>query len=195
MSKKFDPAECSYEIYDKELLAIVRSFQCWKADLKSSIDISVLTDHWNLEYFMTTKQLSRRQVCLSEFLSEFDFKIKYRPSKCGKKSDSIIKWCQDLLSVEEYALRRYQNQTLLKYTHIDLLIRSQYLEIFLEEPQDENKCEIVSSAKIKKSISRVSRWECELKRNDETDAEWVFKPSLARICRAKNYGSTRTRLQ
>lgn len=28
MSKKFDPAECNYEIYDNELLAIVRSFEC-----------------------------------------------------------------------------------------------------------------------------------------------------------------------
>jgi len=27
MSRKFDLAECNYEIYDKELLAIVRSFE------------------------------------------------------------------------------------------------------------------------------------------------------------------------
>jgi RNase H-like domain found in reverse transcriptase len=33
MSRKFDPAECNYEIYDKELLAIVRSFESWRAEL------------------------------------------------------------------------------------------------------------------------------------------------------------------
>lgn len=152
MSKKFDPAECNYEIYDKELLAIVRSFECWEAELKSSIDISVLTDHRNLEYFMTTKQLSRRQVRWSEFLSEFDFKIKYRPAKYGKKPDSLTRRSQDLPSVEEDARRRYQNQTLLKYTQIDPLIRSQYPDIFLEQPPDENKCVTVSSAKIKKAL-------------------------------------------
>lgn len=55
MSKKFDPAEYNYEIYDKELLAIVRSFECWEAEIRGSTGISVLTDHRNLEYYMTTK--------------------------------------------------------------------------------------------------------------------------------------------
>lgn len=32
MSKKFDPAECNYEIYDKELYAIVQSFQEWRPE-------------------------------------------------------------------------------------------------------------------------------------------------------------------
>ena len=63
MSRKFDPTECNYEIYDKELLAIVRSFESWRAELQgAAILITVLTDHRNLEYFMTTKQLTRRQV-------------------------------------------------------------------------------------------------------------------------------------
>jgi hypothetical protein len=70
MSRKFDPAECNYEIYDKELLAIVRSFESWRAELQGvDLPIIVLTDHRNLEYFMTTKQLTRRQVRWSEFLS------------------------------------------------------------------------------------------------------------------------------
>jgi ABC-type Zn uptake system ZnuABC Zn-binding protein ZnuA len=63
MSRKFDPVECNYEIYDKELLAIVRSFKSWRAELQGvAILITVLTDHRNLEYFITTKQLIRRQV-------------------------------------------------------------------------------------------------------------------------------------
>jgi len=33
MSKKYDPAECNYEIYDKELLAIVRCFECQRPEL------------------------------------------------------------------------------------------------------------------------------------------------------------------
>ena len=55
MSKKFASALCNYEVCDKELLAIVRSFECWEAELRGSKDISVLTDHRNLEYFITTK--------------------------------------------------------------------------------------------------------------------------------------------
>ena len=60
-SKKHSPTECNYEIYDKELLAIIRCFEEWQPALESSLHpIQVLSDHKNLEYFMTTKLLSRR---------------------------------------------------------------------------------------------------------------------------------------
>jgi hypothetical protein len=62
-SKKMTPAECNYEIYDKELLAIIRCFEEWRPDLEGTdFPIQVLTDHKNLEYFMTTKRLTRRQA-------------------------------------------------------------------------------------------------------------------------------------
>jgi hypothetical protein len=69
-SKKHSPAECNYEIYDKELLAIVRAFEEWRPHLESAPEsIKVLMGHKNLEYFMTTKLLNRRQARWSEFLS------------------------------------------------------------------------------------------------------------------------------
>ena len=45
-SKKMTPAECNYMIYDKELLAIVRSFETWRPELASVNEpVKVLTDH------------------------------------------------------------------------------------------------------------------------------------------------------
>ena len=62
-SKKHAPAECNYEIYDKELLAVVRVFEEWRAELQSVTNlVKVLTDHKNLEYVTTTKLLNRRQT-------------------------------------------------------------------------------------------------------------------------------------
>ena len=62
-SKKMTPAECNYEIYDKELLAIVLCLEEWSAELKmSQHEVKVLSDHQNLEYFMLTKKLNRRQA-------------------------------------------------------------------------------------------------------------------------------------
>ena len=62
-SRKHSPAECNYEIYDKELMAIVRCFEKWRAELEGSPHIiEVLSDYKNLEYFMSTKLLSRRQA-------------------------------------------------------------------------------------------------------------------------------------
>jgi len=96
-SKKHSPAECNYEIYDKELMAIVRAFEEWLTELQSVENpISVLTEYKNLEYFMTTKLLNRRQARWAHFLSQFNFKIIYRPGKSEAKPDSLTRRFRDL---------------------------------------------------------------------------------------------------
>jgi hypothetical protein len=58
-SKKYSPTEYNYEIYDKELMAIIRAFEEWYPQLQSIINtIHVLSDHRNLEYFIMTKLLN-----------------------------------------------------------------------------------------------------------------------------------------
>ncbi len=60
-SKNLNPVECNYEIYDKKLLAIIRCFEQWRSELEGiGVPIKVITDHKSLEYFMTTKKLSKR---------------------------------------------------------------------------------------------------------------------------------------
>ena len=62
-SRKFTPAEINYEIYDKEMLAIVTAFREWRQYLEGSQhQIKMFTDHKNLEWFTTTKNLTRRQA-------------------------------------------------------------------------------------------------------------------------------------
>ena len=77
-------AELNYEIYDKELLAIVEAFRHWRSYLEGLTDpIQVVTDHKNLVYFSTTKLLTCRQARWSELLSEYNFTIQYRPGRLG----------------------------------------------------------------------------------------------------------------
>jgi hypothetical protein len=62
-SKKHSPAECNYEIYNKELMAIVHAFEEWRPELQSVINpIYVLSDYKNLEYFTTMKLLNQHQA-------------------------------------------------------------------------------------------------------------------------------------
>ena len=62
-SRKMTPEERNYDTHDHELLAIVATFKQWRHYLEGSqYSIKVLVDHANLRYFMTTKELSRRQV-------------------------------------------------------------------------------------------------------------------------------------
>jgi hypothetical protein len=51
-SKKNSPIECNYEIYDKEMLAIIWCLEAWDAELRSVESFEIRTDHKNLEYFM-----------------------------------------------------------------------------------------------------------------------------------------------
>ena len=61
-------------------MAIVTAFKEWHPELEGSPEpINVIFDHKNLEYLMSSKQLSRCQARWSEFLSQFNFKISYKP--------------------------------------------------------------------------------------------------------------------
>ena len=60
-SYTFIIAELNYDIYDKELLAIFETFKIWWHYLEGpAYPIDVVTDHKNLEYFLTTKMLTWR---------------------------------------------------------------------------------------------------------------------------------------
>ncbi|QGA19827.1 hypothetical protein EYB26_007522 [Talaromyces marneffei] len=63
-SATMSTAEHNYDIYDKEMLAIIRAFQEWRPELlglRQKERFEVLSDYRALEYFMTTKALSARQ--------------------------------------------------------------------------------------------------------------------------------------
>ena len=89
-ARKFKSAERNYDIHDKEMLAIVVAFKEWEHMLKSvKGTFTVFTDHKNLEYFSTTKVLTRRQARWSEHLAEYDFVIIYRPGSKNGKADVL----------------------------------------------------------------------------------------------------------
>jgi hypothetical protein len=91
-SRSFNPTELNYDTHDKELLTIFEAFKHWHQYFKGSgTPIDVVTDHKNLEYFATTKLLTRCQVRWSEFLSQFNMVIRFRPRKLGAKPDALTR--------------------------------------------------------------------------------------------------------
>lgn len=132
-SRKLLPAEKNYQIYDKELLAIVAAFKHWRHYLEFSANATtVLTDHRNLEYFATTRQLSRRQVRWSEVLSDFNFVIKYRPGTQNSAADALSR--KDKPEGEGTTTRHLNKteMTLLPTTHFLNSVKS--LPLFPESP-------------------------------------------------------------
>ena len=89
-SRKFEPVEINYEIHDKELLAIVDSFQQWHHFLEGlSQQIIVYNDQKNLTYFQSAQVLSCRQAHWAQFLTRFHFGILYRPGTQQGKEDAL----------------------------------------------------------------------------------------------------------
>ena len=124
-SKKHNLTECNYEIYDKELMIIVRAFEKWRSKLENFIfSIEVITNHKNLKYFMSIKQLNRRQTRWSEFFSRFNYRILYRSDKIEDKSNVLTRRSSDLSKKKNTSDSRYlhQHQTILKSHVLNLRI-------------------------------------------------------------------------
>src|SRR5260370_21077690 len=91
-SHSLQGAECNYDTHDKELLAIFQAYKNWCHYLEGSAKvIDMVTNHKNLEYFMTTKKLTQRQVHWSEYLSCFNTRIRFQPGRLGVKPDALTR--------------------------------------------------------------------------------------------------------
>jgi len=88
--KSLSDTERNYEIYDKEMLAVVRCLEAWRHFLEgAAVKFEIWTDHKNLEYFMKAQKLNRRQARWALYLSRFDFVLKHVPGSKMGKADSL----------------------------------------------------------------------------------------------------------
>lgn len=63
LSAKHTAQECNYDIYDKELFAVIKALEEWRPELEGSRNtFEIVTDHKNLQTFGTTKQLTPRHM-------------------------------------------------------------------------------------------------------------------------------------
>ncbi len=82
-SQSMNPTEQNYQVYDRELMAIICSLREWRCYIYgSSFTMIVWTDHHNLMYFMHPQKLTRRQVQWIVELMDYDLKLQH---KAGSK--------------------------------------------------------------------------------------------------------------
>ena len=90
ISKTFSPAERNYEIYDRELLAIIRALEEWRHYIQGSPHTTIIfSDHKNLTYFREAQKLNRRQARWSLYLSEFNVKLVHIAGTKIVQSDAL----------------------------------------------------------------------------------------------------------
>jgi ribonuclease HI len=117
-SKSLNAHERNYEIYDKELLAIIRALEEYRQHLEGHPEeVEVWSDHQNLTYFRQAHKLTRRQARWSLVLTRFNFIIRHRPGKTMVRADPLSRrpdhgegvdqdnWEQTLLKPEVFAIK------------------------------------------------------------------------------------------
>ena len=90
LSQSFSPAERNYDIYDRELLAVIRALKSWRHYLHGSpFPVQVFTDHKNLTYFRQPQALNRRQAWWLIDLADFNLKMIHVPGKLLAGPDAL----------------------------------------------------------------------------------------------------------
>ena len=90
LSQSFTEAERNYEIYDKELLAIIRALEEWRHYLEGAPHpVEVWTDHKNLGYFREAHKLNRRQARWSLYLTRFNLELSHKPGTTMTIPDTL----------------------------------------------------------------------------------------------------------
>ena len=72
LSQALVGAEQNYQVYDLELLAVIRALKAWRPYLISPPEPTIFyTDHQNITYFRQPQDLTARQMCWHSILQEY----------------------------------------------------------------------------------------------------------------------------
>ena len=154
ISKLINPTEKNYEIYNKEILVVIKYLEVWRHYLEGTkVQFKIQIDYKNLQYFMSSQKLNYRQVRQILYLSRFDFVLKYIPGKSMRKADRLSRRPDWQKGVEN----NNEDRTLIKLEWIQKEVR-QREEILIEEEGLKERIK-----KIQKKNKRVVKAVEELK--------------------------------
>jgi hypothetical protein len=89
-SKSLLPAERNYDIYDRELLAIIYAVKAFRHLLLGARhQFLIRSDHKNLTYFKKAHLLSARQARWHEHLQDYNFTLEHFPGKSNTIADLL----------------------------------------------------------------------------------------------------------
>jgi hypothetical protein len=98
-SSSMSKEERNYEIYDREMLGCIRALEDWRHYLEG-ISFEIVTDHKNIEWWASMRDLNRRQARWTLYLSRFSFKITYRKGEL-MQADTLSRFSTDQVSDKE----------------------------------------------------------------------------------------------
>ena len=86
----FTPTEQNYDIYEQELLAIMKSLAHWRPYLGwTKVPFIIWTDHANLQYWKSPQNLNQQTARWHVDLQEYDFQLEHIPGKTNIPSNFL----------------------------------------------------------------------------------------------------------
>ena len=105
----------------------MEAFREWRVELMgTAVPVQVLTDHKNLIYFTTTKELNRRQVRWAETLASYNFRISYVKGSENIRADALSR------KPEYQSNKTHESRAILKEDGDSLVYNKQQLAATLE---------------------------------------------------------------
>ena len=91
-STTLNDAERNYDIYDKELLVVIKSLENWRPYLAGSPHkVIVYTDHMNLQYWREPHKINQRVARQVLQLSKYDIELCHIPGKTNGRVDALLR--------------------------------------------------------------------------------------------------------
>jgi len=162
------------------MLAVIRCLETWRHYLEGAkLEFEIWTDHKNLQYFMTSQKLNRRQARWALYLSQFSFTLKHVPGKSMGKTDGLSRrpdW-------QEGMERDNEDQTLIKpewVGTVETLVEEGNLRERIKKAQEGDERVVKAVEELKKAGVKTLR-----------DEEWEIEDSSTEgRCQGQNSGGT-----
>ena len=96
-SRQLKNHEQNYPTHDLELAAIVFALKIWHYYLYGE-KFEVFSDHKNLKYIFTQRDLNMRQRRWMEYLKDYDFTLYYHPGKANVVANALSRKSWEVLA-------------------------------------------------------------------------------------------------
>jgi hypothetical protein len=102
LSLSLQPAERNYQVYDRELYAIIRALREWRHYILGSSFVTIIrTDHANLTYYRSPQRLTQRQTRWIVELMDYDIQLQHKPGKTMIPADALSRRHDHAVGIEE----------------------------------------------------------------------------------------------
>ncbi|KAI1002681.1 hypothetical protein K3495_g5518 [Podosphaera aphanis] len=138
------------------MLAIIRCLEEWDAELRGVGRFDICTDHKNLEYFMTVRRLTERQMRWSLILSRYDFRIVHVPGRLNERADALSRRDQDMPKGEDDERISDRKMRLLRP---EVLVASHVVRSLNKDPDDDEVAESNDENVVGELPKELEQWD------------------------------------